>query len=176
MLGKLSGGVSKAIGFTVTALWWLIVTIPLIRSYRQKNYVEKEPHAVRNAFGRILKMLKNINRATFGTAVGHSVLFFFITFSCSFMFAASLYSAAAEQFLHILRQFGFYAEFFSAQRVNKLQPIRMQCRPPDKLRLLCSVEPIACKRVPDGRRMNAYLMCPPRAKSTGVSPLLFSYL
>ena len=41
----------------------------------------------------------------------------------------------------------------------------MQCRPPDKLRLLCSVEPIACKRVPDGRRMNAYLMCPPRAKS-----------
>ena len=41
----------------------------------------------------------------------------------------------------------------------------MQCRPPDKLRLLRSVEPIACKRVPDGRRMNAYLMCPPRAKS-----------
>lgn len=69
------------------------------------------------------KMLKNTNRATFGTAVGHSVLFFFITLSCSFLFAASLYSAAAEQFLHILRQFGFYAEFFSAQRVNKLQPI-----------------------------------------------------
>ena len=41
----------------------------------------------------------------------------------------------------------------------------MQCRPPDKLRLLRSVEPIACKRVPYCRRMNAYLMCPPRAKS-----------
>ena len=74
MLGKLSGGVSKAIGFTVTALWWLIVTIPLIRSYQQKNYVEKEPHAVRNAFGRILKMLKNI------ALHDKKVLFFLIAF------------------------------------------------------------------------------------------------
>ena len=33
MVGVLSDGVSKCIGFTVTAAWWMIVTLPLIRTY-----------------------------------------------------------------------------------------------------------------------------------------------
>lgn len=60
MLGILSERVSKGIGFTITAVWWLIVTIPLVRVYKQKNYVEKEEHAVRHAFGKIFRTFKNI--------------------------------------------------------------------------------------------------------------------
>lgn len=40
MVGVLPDFVSKMIGFGVTALWWLVVTLPLLKNYRQKNYVE----------------------------------------------------------------------------------------------------------------------------------------
>lgn len=74
MLGILSGAVSKAIGFIITALWWMLVTLPLIRNYTQKNYTEKEPHAIRNAFAKIFR--------TLGTIVTRDkkVMFFLIGF------------------------------------------------------------------------------------------------
>ena len=40
MVGVLPDFVSKMIGFGVTAFWWLVVTLPLLKNYRQKNYVE----------------------------------------------------------------------------------------------------------------------------------------
>lgn len=60
MLGIVSAFVSKMVGFTVTGLWWLAVTMPLIKNYEQVNYVEKKPHAVRNAFSEIFKTIKKI--------------------------------------------------------------------------------------------------------------------
>ncbi len=65
---------SKVIGFTVTALWWLVVTIPLLQKYRQKNYVEAEAHAVRKSFARLFKTLKRI------ALQDKKVLFFLIAF------------------------------------------------------------------------------------------------
>ena len=50
MAGIISGKLSMAIGFAVTGLWWLLVTVPLIKNYKQINYVEKKEHAVRSAF------------------------------------------------------------------------------------------------------------------------------
>lgn len=74
MAGILSGWVSKAIGFGITAFWWLIVTVPLLKSYHQKNYVEQEKHAVAKAFGKIGRTLRKIAKED------KKVLFFLIAF------------------------------------------------------------------------------------------------
>ena len=66
--------VGKIIGFAVTGIWWLIVTLPLIRNYKQVNYVEKQPHAIRKVFGKILGTLKKI------ATQDKKVLFFLIAF------------------------------------------------------------------------------------------------
>ena len=64
----------KIIGFTVTALWWLMVTVPLIRSYTQKNYTVRTKGSVRRVFGKIFGTLKNI------ALRDRKVLFFLIAF------------------------------------------------------------------------------------------------
>ena len=60
MLGVLPGRLSMAVGFTVTAVWWLLVALPLIRGYRQKNDSGDRSHAVREAFGSIFRTVKRI--------------------------------------------------------------------------------------------------------------------
>lgn len=60
MVGLVSGFVSKLIGFSITAIWWLIVTIPLLRNYKQLNYVEKEKGAITKVFAQIVNTLKRI--------------------------------------------------------------------------------------------------------------------
>ena len=59
MLGVVSGSVSKIVGFSVTAIWWFLVTIPLIRNYKQKNYVEGRIK-VGATFKKIFATLKEI--------------------------------------------------------------------------------------------------------------------
>lgn len=53
---------SMIIAFFIVALWWFILSIPLIRNYKQKNYVEKKPNAVRESFHRLGKTIKSIRR------------------------------------------------------------------------------------------------------------------
>ncbi len=60
MLGVLRGRLSMAAGFTVTAVWWILVALPLIRGYRQKNDSGDRSHAVREAFGSIFRTVKRI--------------------------------------------------------------------------------------------------------------------
>ena len=60
MLGVLPGRLSMAVGFTVTAVWWILVALPLIRDYRQKNDSGDRSHAVREAFGSIFRTVKRI--------------------------------------------------------------------------------------------------------------------
>ncbi|MBR3344236.1 MAG: MFS transporter [Solobacterium sp.] len=66
--------VGRIIGFAVTGIWWLAVTMPLIKNYKQINYVEPEQHAIRKVFSRIFGTLKRI-----GTE-DKKVLFFLIAF------------------------------------------------------------------------------------------------
>ena len=81
----LSGGLSenlmimsprlgKIIGYTVTAIWWLLVTLPLIRNYKQVNYTERTKGSVRRVFGKIFGTLKTI------ALHERKVLFFLIAF------------------------------------------------------------------------------------------------
>ena len=66
--------VGKIIGFGVTAIWWLLVTLPLIRNYQQKNYVEHTHTSVGQVFKKIFATLKKI------TVRDKKVLFFLIAF------------------------------------------------------------------------------------------------
>ena len=70
----ISPRLGKIIGFTVTAIWWLLVTIPLIRNYRQVNYTERSKGSVSHVFGKIFRTLKDI------TLRDRKVLFFLIAF------------------------------------------------------------------------------------------------
>lgn len=65
---------AKMIGFMVTAIWWFIVTVPLLQNYTQINYVEKRPHPIRNAFAKIFNTVKRIVKED------RKVLFFLIAF------------------------------------------------------------------------------------------------
>lgn len=47
-------------GFIVTALWWGLFTIPMLRDVRQKYYIEPEPKPVINSFKRLATTFKNI--------------------------------------------------------------------------------------------------------------------
>ena len=70
----ISPRLGKIIGFTVTAVWWLLVTLPLLRNYRQKNYAAPGQGSVKSVFRKILGTLKNI------ALKDRKVLFFLIAF------------------------------------------------------------------------------------------------
>ena len=74
MLKIISGGMSRFIGFAVTAIWWWIVTVPLIQNYKQINYSSEEKGAVSRAFKKIFATLKRI------AVEDKKVLYFLIAF------------------------------------------------------------------------------------------------
>ncbi|MCF0136091.1 MAG: MFS transporter [Lachnospiraceae bacterium] len=74
MVGVLGDMSSKLIGCLITAVWWLAVTIPLMKNYQQKYYVEKEGNTIGKAFGKIFRTMKNI------ALKDRKVLFFLIAF------------------------------------------------------------------------------------------------
>ncbi len=59
-------GMDKAIGyqvgFIVTALWWGLLTIPMIRDVKQRHYIEPEPQPVLNSFKRLAETFRNIRK------------------------------------------------------------------------------------------------------------------
>ena len=74
MVGFLPNWLSKMIGFGITALWWLAVTIPLIKTYTQNNYKKSLETSIKHTFQEIFSTLKKI-------VVGdRKVLFFLLAF------------------------------------------------------------------------------------------------
>jgi UMF1 family MFS transporter len=59
-------GMDKAIGyqlgFIITALWWGLLTIPMLRDVKQRHYIEPEPKPVVNSFMRLADTFKNIRQ------------------------------------------------------------------------------------------------------------------
>ena len=74
MLGILSASISRMIGFLVTAAWWWMVTVPLIKTYKQINYVEGEKGEIGKVFRKIFVTLRRI------ALQDKQVLFFLIAF------------------------------------------------------------------------------------------------
>ena len=58
----LSMPAAMLIAFCITALWWVGMSLPLVKSYRQKYFVERRPGAVGAAFSRLWDTLKNARK------------------------------------------------------------------------------------------------------------------
>ncbi|MGN0333714.1 MAG: MFS transporter [Lachnospiraceae bacterium] len=48
------------IAFIITAGWWLIASLPLLKNYRQINYVDHSEHIIRTSFSRLGKTFSEI--------------------------------------------------------------------------------------------------------------------
>lgn len=69
MLG-MDKAIGYQIGFMITALWWGLLTMPLIRDVRQRHYIDREPKPVINSFRRLADTFRNIRQ--------HRVVFVFL--------------------------------------------------------------------------------------------------
>ena len=58
------------LGFVVTAVWWGLFTIPMIRNVKQSYYIETEKKPVRKSFKRLYSTFKNIKQ--------HKIVFAFL--------------------------------------------------------------------------------------------------
>ena len=56
----ISTELAMMISFAIVAVWWIGASIPLLKSYQQKHYVERQPKEVQNSFKRLGATLKNI--------------------------------------------------------------------------------------------------------------------
>lgn len=65
---------ARIIGFTVTGVWWLLVTLPLLKQYKQVYYVDSEKGEISAAFAEIGKTIKKI------ATNDKKVLYFLIAF------------------------------------------------------------------------------------------------
>ena len=63
------------IALFITAAWWLAMTLPLLKSYRQLHYVEVEKHAIRQSFVRIGHTLRHLHE-------DKQVFWFLLAFFC----------------------------------------------------------------------------------------------
>ena len=54
----LSMQVSMGLTFLLTALWWFLVTIPLLRQYKQVHYVENHGQILEEKFRKALEIFK----------------------------------------------------------------------------------------------------------------------
>ena len=50
------------LSFLIITVWWVGMTVPLLKTYKQKYYVERKPHAVRESFSRLGKTFANIRK------------------------------------------------------------------------------------------------------------------
>ncbi|MDF9867678.1 UMF1 family MFS transporter [Bacilli bacterium PM5-3] len=56
----LSTQLATAIAFIITSLWWFFFSVPLLKSYKQKYYVEHQENIAKESFTRLWKNLKKI--------------------------------------------------------------------------------------------------------------------
>lgn len=77
VLGSGSLGISMemamAIAFAIVALWWFLVSLPLLKNYEQKYYVEHKKGAVRESFARL-------GRTIYELKDQKAILFFLLAF------------------------------------------------------------------------------------------------
>lgn len=70
-------GISFSIAMTlalfINALWWFVVTIPLLKTYEQTHYIEKPQHPFKESFTRLFKTFKDLKK-------DKKILFFLISF------------------------------------------------------------------------------------------------
>lgn len=53
---------AMTIAFVITAVWWIVMSLPLMKTYQQKYYVEKQKHVVSESFKRLGRTLLNVRK------------------------------------------------------------------------------------------------------------------
>ncbi|MGN0249670.1 MAG: MFS transporter [Lachnospiraceae bacterium] len=53
---------AMTIAFVITALWWICMALPLLKTYQQKHYVEKKAYAIKESFLRLGRTFQNVRR------------------------------------------------------------------------------------------------------------------
>lgn len=61
---------ASQIAFFITALWWGVFTLPMLRNVRQKHYIPREPRIITKSFKRLYETLKQIKQ--------HRAIFLFL--------------------------------------------------------------------------------------------------
>ena len=64
------------IAFAVVAVWWLVMSLPLMKQYRQVHYVERKPHAMRESVGTYHRNAAQCTETKENLSVSHSILLF----------------------------------------------------------------------------------------------------
>lgn len=66
VLGHEFVGISQVtalvISFLITAVWWVLCSVPLIRNYRQTAYTPRKSHPIRDAAGELAETLKHARK------------------------------------------------------------------------------------------------------------------
>lgn len=58
----MSFSIAMTLAFLINAAWWLLMTLPLLKTYQQINYVDRPEHPIRESFGRLYETLKDISK------------------------------------------------------------------------------------------------------------------
>ena len=79
VLGAGSIGISQMtalnLALFITAVWWLVTTLPLLRQYKQVHFVEVREHAIQQSFARIGHTLRHLKE-------DRQVFWFLLAFFC----------------------------------------------------------------------------------------------
>ena len=79
VLGAGSIGISQMtalnLALFITAVWWLVTTLPLLRQYKQVHFVEVQEHAIQQSFARIGHTLRHLKE-------DRQVFWFLLAFFC----------------------------------------------------------------------------------------------
>ena len=58
----LSTGSAMTVSFLLVAVWWLCCTLPLLKSYRQKAYVERAQHPIKDTFRQLGRTFRDASK------------------------------------------------------------------------------------------------------------------
>lgn len=58
----LSFQIAMTLAFLINAAWWFLLTIPLLKYYEQKHYIEKPKHPIKESFKRLAWTLKDMKK------------------------------------------------------------------------------------------------------------------
>jgi UMF1 family MFS transporter len=86
-MGKMNMSLAMTLAFTLIAVWWLVVSLPLIKNYEQKYYVENAGSKIGESFRRIGVTLRDMRRNE------RKVMFFLIAF---FLYIDGVYTIIDE--------------------------------------------------------------------------------
>lgn len=58
----ISFNLAMSLALFITAGWWLLMSLPLLKVYEQKYYIERPKHVIKESFKRLLNTLKEIKK------------------------------------------------------------------------------------------------------------------